>query len=242
MLSRRPTRQPSKPLLSRKRWETAVSWSRKVTDLETTRRALLQFEEAAAAHDEPAAEEPVEIVVEAAEWAAEFEPPVLSVEQHAAAPTTEEATHASAEPVVTATAAAPDVEPPAVAIASVVTPPAPAPVQAAPPQPQIEEPVEDDADFDPEVAAIFAEEATELLEAADHSLSAWIRDRGNNALVFELKRVVHTLKGGARMAGIASTSTATPTTGCPTEPSGPPSSSRSSWGRQVTIAAVSVAP
>ena len=29
-----------------------------------------------------------------------------------------------------------------------------------------------------------------------------MRDRANNALVFELKRVVHTLKGGARMAGI----------------------------------------
>ena len=34
------------------------------------------------------------------------------------------------------------------------------------------------------------------------SLSSWKHDRGNNALVFELKRVVHTLKGGARMAGI----------------------------------------
>ncbi|HET9444692.1 MAG TPA: response regulator, partial [Steroidobacteraceae bacterium] len=55
---------------------------------------------------------------------------------------------------------------------------------------------------DPEVAAIFSEEATELLETADHALSSWKQDRGNNALVFELKRVVHTLKGGARMAGI----------------------------------------
>src|SRR6185369_15836020 len=32
--------------------------------------------------------------------------------------------------------------------------------------------------------------------------SAWQRDRSNSALVFELKRVLHTLKGGARMAGI----------------------------------------
>ena len=60
----------------------------------------------------------------------------------------------------------------------------------------------DDSDFDPDVAAIFTEEATELLETADQSLSSWIHDRANNALVFELKRVVHTLKGGARMAGI----------------------------------------
>ncbi|HKU17361.1 MAG TPA: response regulator, partial [Steroidobacteraceae bacterium] len=61
---------------------------------------------------------------------------------------------------------------------------------------------DDDGDFDPEVAAIFSEEATELLETADQALSSWKQDRGNKALVFELKRVVHTLKGGARMAGI----------------------------------------
>ena len=59
-----------------------------------------------------------------------------------------------------------------------------------------------DEDFDPEVAAIFTDEATELLETADSSLSDWIRDRSNNALAFELKRALHTLKGGARMAGI----------------------------------------
>jgi chemosensory pili system protein ChpA (sensor histidine kinase/response regulator) len=69
---------------------------------------------------------------------------------------------------------------------------------AATPEPE----PEGDEDFDPEVAAIFTEEASELLETADQSLSAWIRDRANNALVFELKRVVHTLKGGARMAGL----------------------------------------
>ncbi len=61
---------------------------------------------------------------------------------------------------------------------------------------------EADDDFDPDVAAIFTEEAAELLEAADSALSSWARDRSNNALVFELKRALHTLKGGARMAGI----------------------------------------
>jgi chemosensory pili system protein ChpA (sensor histidine kinase/response regulator) len=78
------------------------------------------------------------------------------------------------------------------------------PVAAAPVAPVVAEQdeAEADEDFDPDVAAIFTEEATELLETADQSLSAWVRDRGNNALVFELKRVVHTLKGGARMAGI----------------------------------------
>ena len=57
-------------------------------------------------------------------------------------------------------------------------------------------------DFDADVAAIFTEEASELLEVADHSLSAWSRDRANQSLVFELKRALHTLKGGARMAGL----------------------------------------
>jgi chemosensory pili system protein ChpA (sensor histidine kinase/response regulator) len=59
-----------------------------------------------------------------------------------------------------------------------------------------------DEDFDPDVASIFTEEATELLEVAETSLGSWLRDRNNQALVFELKRVVHTLKGGARMAGL----------------------------------------
>jgi chemosensory pili system protein ChpA (sensor histidine kinase/response regulator) len=59
-----------------------------------------------------------------------------------------------------------------------------------------------DDEFDAEVAAIFTEEATELLEAADHSLQGWRGDRGNNQNVHELKRALHTLKGGARMAGI----------------------------------------
>ena len=84
---------------------------------------------------------------------------------------------------------------------TVAPPPPVAPVVAAvAPQPVEEE--DDGVDFDAEVAAIFSEEATELLETADHALSSWKQDRGNNALVFELKRVVHTLKGGARMAGI----------------------------------------
>ncbi|HEX7011944.1 MAG TPA: Hpt domain-containing protein, partial [Steroidobacteraceae bacterium] len=64
------------------------------------------------------------------------------------------------------------------------------------------EAVQESEDFDPEVAAIFTEEATELLETADRSLSAWMRDRANSSLIFELKRALHTLKGGARMAGI----------------------------------------
>jgi chemosensory pili system protein ChpA (sensor histidine kinase/response regulator) len=90
----------------------------------------------------------------------------------------------------------PELEPEPVPVAAAEPPPvAPAPAAF------VEEP-EEDENFDPDVAAIFTEEASELLEAAQVALSSWMRDRANNALVFELKRVVHTLKGGARMAGI----------------------------------------
>ena len=58
------------------------------------------------------------------------------------------------------------------------------------------------ADFDPEVAAIFCEEAAELLDAAQIALSAWNADAADGANVAALKRPLHTLKGGARMAGI----------------------------------------
>jgi chemosensory pili system protein ChpA (sensor histidine kinase/response regulator) len=57
-------------------------------------------------------------------------------------------------------------------------------------------------DYDPEVASIFSEEATELLEAADAALAGLKSERVSRERVTELKRVLHTLKGGARMAGI----------------------------------------
>src|SRR5262249_46219584 len=79
--------------------------------------------------------------------------------------------------------------------ASAPRPPAPAPS----PAPVFVEEEITDPDFDAEVASIFSEEASELLESADASLAAWMRDRQNAALIFELKRALHTLKGGARM-------------------------------------------
>ncbi len=60
-----------------------------------------------------------------------------------------------------------------------------------------------DADFDPEVAAIFCEEAAELLDAAQSALSDWNADSADAAHIAALKRPLHTLKGGARMAGIS---------------------------------------
>src|SRR5688572_7488077 len=87
---------------------------------------------------------------------------------------------------------------------------APAEPPAAPPftadaaaqEREATEPVARAEDYDPDVAAIFSEEATELLEAADGALTALKTDRGGRERVTELKRVLHTLKGGARMAGI----------------------------------------
>jgi chemosensory pili system protein ChpA (sensor histidine kinase/response regulator) len=58
-------------------------------------------------------------------------------------------------------------------------------------------------EFDREIANIYSEEATELLEAAEISLTGWNRDRKDKERVAELQRQLHTLKGGARMAGIS---------------------------------------
>jgi len=59
----------------------------------------------------------------------------------------------------------------------------------------------EEAEFDAEIAAIFTEESAELLEEADQALISWGKDRSQPAMD-ELKRHLHTLKGGARMAGI----------------------------------------
>src|SRR4029077_6768633 len=67
-----------------------------------------------------------------------------------------------------------------------------------------EEPAAEAVDFDPEVAAIFTDEATELIEASERALSDWRAQPNSPDLRLGLKRPLHTLKGGARMAGIMS--------------------------------------
>jgi chemosensory pili system protein ChpA (sensor histidine kinase/response regulator) len=64
------------------------------------------------------------------------------------------------------------------------------------------EAVEEAPDFDPEVAAIFTEEALELIDASERALSDWRDKPGSPESATALKRPLHTLKGGARMAGI----------------------------------------
>ena len=77
------------------------------------------------------------------------------------------------------------------------------PEPAAPPQPEPEPEAEaEEADYDAEIAAIFTEESAELLESADKALINWSRNKASRQAMEELKRHLHTLKGGARMAGI----------------------------------------
>lgn len=77
----------------------------------------------------------------------------------------------------------------------------PEPVMAA--QEPSPEPAAAEPEYDAEIAAIFTEESAELLEMADKALVEWSRNRQSRQALEELKRHLHTLKGGARMAGIA---------------------------------------
>lgn len=74
-----------------------------------------------------------------------------------------------------------------------------APVSAAPGEPE----VEIEADLDKEIIDIFLEEADELLEEIDQAIHIWQDNTGDRAQVDTLKRVLHTFKGGARVAGLA---------------------------------------
>ena len=58
--------------------------------------------------------------------------------------------------------------------------------------------------YDPEIAAIFSDEASELLEAAESALAQVPLTLASGAApdLTGLKRPLHTLKGGARMAGV----------------------------------------
>ncbi len=77
---------------------------------------------------------------------------------------------------------------------------APAAAPAAPVEAQ-EEP---DTSYDPEVAAIFSDEATELLEACQASFQGISLTEPRSEQFAALKRPLHTIKGGARMAGVKS--------------------------------------
>ena len=78
---------------------------------------------------------------------------------------------------------------------------APAPDVEEIAQPEVEA-ASDEPEYDAEIAAIFTEESAELLESADKALLEWTSNKKSSQSMEELKRHLHTLKGGARMAGI----------------------------------------
>ncbi len=55
--------------------------------------------------------------------------------------------------------------------------------------------------IDPELRAIFRDEARDLLDSFEAALAQWREHRDRADLLDSLKRVLHTLKGGARMCG-----------------------------------------
>ncbi|MHB1608473.1 MAG: hybrid sensor histidine kinase/response regulator [Acidiferrobacter thiooxydans] len=55
--------------------------------------------------------------------------------------------------------------------------------------------------IDPELRAIFRDEARDLLDSLEAALVQWREYRDRDDLLDALKRVLHTLKGGARMCG-----------------------------------------
>ena len=75
-----------------------------------------------------------------------------------------------------------------------------APGHVAPPAKAPPEPVAADQ-IDPELLEIFQEEASDILNSIEEALTRWRSRPDDRALVPELKRSLHTLKGGARMAG-----------------------------------------
>ncbi len=65
-----------------------------------------------------------------------------------------------------------------------------------------EDGVADLSHLDPELVGIFLEEAYDLINSTGSALHTWTEDPSDRAVAAELQRDVHTLKGGARMAGV----------------------------------------
>ncbi len=80
------------------------------------------------------------------------------------------------------------------------TSPSPAPKSPPTTPPPVEESVPDATD---EFLELFLEEAEEILEKTQSLLERWQSSPKNMQLMKELQRELHTLKGGARMVGIA---------------------------------------
>ena len=58
-------------------------------------------------------------------------------------------------------------------------------------------------ELDPDLAEVFLEEADDLITSAGDTIQLWSEDQNNLDWVRALQRDIHTLKGGARLAGVA---------------------------------------
>ncbi len=65
-----------------------------------------------------------------------------------------------------------------------------------------DEPTETDDDLDLELLEIFAEEMQEILDSCENTMAQLEQEPANAELITALQRELHTLKGGARMAGL----------------------------------------
>jgi chemosensory pili system protein ChpA (sensor histidine kinase/response regulator) len=61
-----------------------------------------------------------------------------------------------------------------------------------------------DEHFDPEILALFCEEASEILEEAQGAMAEWRARPGAEEPLRALQRYLHTIKGSARLAGVQS--------------------------------------
>jgi chemosensory pili system protein ChpA (sensor histidine kinase/response regulator) len=78
-----------------------------------------------------------------------------------------------------------------------------APVPEVPPAPEVVPPAATVLpEYDQDLLDIFMEEAAEIIDASEESLQAWRDNPDDRSLVEALQRQLHTLKGGARMAGV----------------------------------------
>ncbi|WHS60011.1 Hpt domain-containing protein [Pseudomonas sp. G2-4] len=67
---------------------------------------------------------------------------------------------------------------------------------------ELERSVPTETSVDDDIASIFLEEAQDILESAAQALQRWLADPENAAPLSSLQRDLHTLKGGAKMAGV----------------------------------------
>lgn len=67
---------------------------------------------------------------------------------------------------------------------------------------EAEAPATEETEYDSELVEVFLEEGAEILDATEDTLQRWKEAPDDKELVERLQRELHTLKGGARMAGV----------------------------------------